>query len=394
MDEEDTKHIQVRNILDERQRFQKMLQINEEIEKFKQNLHAIRSKVSKTNSTTSSVISDELARNAYTIDNIDTKHGADNYGMEYEESVELSEMNEIASNIVTTDSYDTPFLYSFDAMHAETNILESSWSMFLSEDSRLYAASADEDAVDSDDGKNSSILLTPKFSTTTQMKLAIQPKKRLQPESVEFQITPTFTLNIRETQSTTRVQGHAANNTEEKPTFDKNKCKINQQLSILVQKIDINSCPDKSSKYMTEDKGGEQQSVERNRIIDELFHAEAKNDRIQLQKYFLRWVHFTTIEKLLRRNPEHTRLQKMQAFLQTITVERKKALTKLRQANATESGCDEHRFAVKLQQHCSGSPRLMLRKYNNKYLPNKLNFVENVLLLIPFFQNKIPTGYY
>lgn len=338
-----------------------MLQISEEIEKFKQSLHAIRPKALKTNDASTFVLPDEQARHAN--NKIDTKQGADNHDMEV---IGMSKINEIAPNTAATDSCDIPFLCSFDAMATEANNLESSWNVFLNEDSRFYTANGGDDAVESDDGKCSSIVLTPKFSTTTQMKLAIQPKKRSQPESIELEITPTFTLNIRETQSPDRLQVNTTDNAEGKRVFDINKCAVNQQLSILVQKIDINSYVENSSKKTTEDINGEQQSIERNRIIDELFNAQAKNDRIELQKYFLRWVHFTTIERLLRRNPEQTRLQKMQAFLQTISMERKKALTKLRQANAPETGCDEHRFAMKIQQHCTGSPRLMLRKYNNK----------------------------
>lgn len=100
---------------------------------------------------------------------------------------------------------------------------------------------------------------------------------------------------------------------------------------------------------------------EQQSIIKALFDRTRREDRTILQKYFMKWTHFTTIEKLTKRNPDRSRLQKMEIFLENITMERKKTLQKLKEINRTES---MHQNASKSK--AMDSSELMARKFNNK----------------------------
>lgn len=360
-----------------------MLELNEEIDQFKQNLRSIRPKSSSVDicesyqavnqeHITITKIFDSKLRFCENIDDgrvsgLLSVSGMTNNGRYYSHSTDSG---------VDTPSTTTKFGNSLrEISHSPESLwnglsnnhnTEAIWNV-RSNDSGSCATSVIE-TIDSDDGKCSSIVLTPKHCPTTQLKLTLQPKKNMQREKLELVITPTFTFNVQEASSHNQ---HPANTMEdnngERPIVGDEIGSIDQQLSILIQKININSYSNETAHTIHNDKCDEQQSIERNKIIDELFNTETKNDFIILQKYFLRWVHFTTIEKLMHRNPEQSRLQKMQAFLQNITMQRKKALNKLRQTNAIETHRDDHRLDVKLQSKFNPeSPRLMLRKCNNR----------------------------
>lgn len=76
-----------------------------------------------------------------------------------------------------------------------------------------------------------------------------------------------------------------------------------------------------------------QQNTEQSAIINELFAQSVANkelDRMLLQKYFLKWTHFTTMQKLTKENlpKDASRIRKIEQFLDNIRIEKKKFLRK------------------------------------------------------------------
>lgn len=209
---------------------------------------------------------------------------------------------------------------------------------------------------------------SPKSIVNTDLKVTVQPKSTPEAtnEDIELVIRPTFTFNVHENRANVRVDSNHKNCSSETNSNNTNsidhKISLDQHMSILIRKLDINQENSTTLNSEWHDGNGDcLKSTERNIIINELFRKNPQNDFVVLQKYFLRWVHYTTIEKLMRRNPEQTRLKKMEAFLQNIRLERKRTLNKLRQ-NASEKK-NEPKKLFPLQVD---SPRLLARKYNNK----------------------------
>lgn len=102
-----------------------------------------------------------------------------------------------------------------------------------------------------------------------------------------------------------------------------------------------------------------EQPPEQNNIIAELFKKNVLSQRMQhsiLQKYFQRWIHFTTIEKMNSQNmlTNKSRARTIETFLSHIRLEKKK-LTAVKPARN-----DMAKPAVK------EDPTLMAKKYNNK----------------------------
>lgn len=103
-----------------------------------------------------------------------------------------------------------------------------------------------------------------------------------------------------------------------------------------------------------------EQPPEQNNIIAELFKKNVFGQKMQraiLQKYFQRWIHFTTIEKMNSQNmlTNKSRARTIETFLSHIRLEKKK-LTTLNPARN-----DISKSTVK------EDPALMAKKYNNKY---------------------------
>lgn len=369
--------------MDERQQFQRMLELNEEIERFKQELKEIRPKAVLFNGGGSMVaqlnelnmVNGSIHRAQHTrivenfnsrvevFESVDFCHHAreDDYGNGH-----LSVYTPINDNLYHNQSTDhgeempsspaTPEIIVHDAAGQPRPLLNGP-----ANDSGSCAASVVE-SVDSDDGECSSIILTPKYYANTQLKLMLQPKKAAAADNMELIITPSFTVNVQQPRGNTKSATIETDTAEVMHDAAHGDDAFDQRLSILIQKMSING----PAAIAPGDASDARQSIERTKIIGELFGTETNKESIMLQRYFLRWVHFTTIERLMRRSPEQSRLQKMQTFLQNITIERKKALNRLRQANAIDSSRDNHRMAVRVHAVNPESPRLMLRKYNNK----------------------------
>lgn len=110
------------------------------------------------------------------------------------------------------------------------------------------------------------------------------------------------------------------------------------------------------------------ENIEQNTIINELFAQTASNQefkRVILQKYFLKWIHFTTMQKMTIENdnlPKNaSRIRKIETFLDTIRMEKKK-FTRNDPIDGVDGG-DGHPKKAKFD-----NPALMAKKYQNKYV--------------------------
>lgn len=102
-----------------------------------------------------------------------------------------------------------------------------------------------------------------------------------------------------------------------------------------------------------------EQTPEQNNIIAELFKKQVlgqKMQRVILQKYFQRWIHFTTMEKMNSQNmlTNKSRARTIETFLSHIRLEKKK-LTTINPARNDMS-------KPPIKEDCT----LMAKKYNNK----------------------------
>lgn len=102
-----------------------------------------------------------------------------------------------------------------------------------------------------------------------------------------------------------------------------------------------------------------EQPLEQNNIIAELFKKNVLGQKMQhaiLKKYFQRWIHFTTIEKMNSQNmlTNKSRARTIETFLSHIRLEKKK-LTTLNPARNEIS-----------KPTIKEDPTLMAKKYNNK----------------------------
>lgn len=198
--------------------------------------------------------------------------------------------------------------------------------------------------------------VSPCSSTQSELRTVIRQQQQYQQieDDFEFIITPTIMVNVMDTlRSNLPHQFDCVDHIKPTGFHRESQIAVSQRLSIHVKKQSRESV-----KGYTDSSADEY--TEGNDIINQVLSRKPQENFIQLQRYFLKWVHFTTLEKLKRRNPAQTRLQKMEAFLQNITLERKRALNKLRRPGNI----------VVPKQNEGGrmmdSPRLLNRTYNNK----------------------------
>ncbi|XP_031622944.1 uncharacterized protein LOC116340532 [Contarinia nasturtii] len=206
-------------------------------------------------------------------------------------------------------------------------------------------------------------------SSHTELKTVIRPQQITckSHDDFEFIVKPMIMVNIQDTirSNIPNEFGGESNSKSQAKPFNfirESKIDVNQHMSILIKKLSSEIVDQKSryDSYMDESTVG-------NHIIKEVFDKKTQDNFLVLQKYFLRWIHFNTIEKLKRRNPTQTRLQKMEAFLQNITLERKRALNKLRRPGNMLAPCHNAEYRrMTLHDPNMESPRLLIRTYNNK----------------------------
>lgn len=99
---------------------------------------------------------------------------------------------------------------------------------------------------------------------------------------------------------------------------------------------------------------------EQNAIVSDLFTNDINSDTVRrntLQHFFLRWIHFTTIEKLAKDNIScnQSRIQKIEAFLNNIRLEKKKQIRN-----------DSRIVDVKKKIIEPENPAVLARKYHHK----------------------------
>lgn len=186
-------------------------------------------------------------------------------------------------------------------------------------------------------------------------------------ENAEMNDRPTLKFSIQESLSVSRHDNDGEGTVTEimnkqiltpNHAFD-GALSLDHHMSIFIRRLDLcesNEAPQNDGE--TQNNG----ISEKTSIINALFDRKQRENRSLLQKYFMRWVHFNTIEKLTKRNPDQTRLRKMEIFLQNITLERKKTLQKLKAINRVES---THYTPAK-PKFTTDSPELLARKFNNK----------------------------
>lgn len=191
------------------------------------------------------------------------------------------------------------------------------------------------------------------------------PKDQQSNEDFELIIKPTIMVNIQESCRRNfpyQIDCAQSDFQTKLPGFQcEKKIAVNQHMSIFIKNLSNEVNDGNMHAYMSE-------SFDGNDIIREVFNKTDTNNTHILQKYFLRWIHFNTIEKLKRQNPSQTRLQKMEAFLRNITLERKRALNKLRRPGhiLAENHGNLHRKVFVHDSTAMESPRLLMRTYNNK----------------------------
>lgn len=202
--------------------------------------------------------------------------------------------------------------------------------------------------------------VSPSSSTQTELRTVI----RQQNDDFEFIITPTILVNVQDTVQTNFAHDFHSTPQMHSPSpcifHRESKVAVNQHMSILIKKLTNEVVAEKSANNLSDS-----EQMERNDIISEVCSNKSHENFMLLQRYFLQWIHFTTIEKLRRKNPAQSRLQKMEAFLQNITRERKRALNKIRRpGNIMVSKRDDDDRHARL--HMTESPRFLTRTYNNK----------------------------
>lgn len=365
----------------DRLHFKKMHELNHEIDKFKKSLENIRPKgvESKCN---------EIVKPTYLIHSFDdfkfdhlSNHinddgidAADNCIIASPRCI-ASEMNESEDETVKLNSccelilMNEPESNKIEAGNEQENICKTLVPISISSE-----CLPDESPTTNEFNMHSFMSEPYEFSESeTLSQNQLQTMIRQQPQiqhtndDFEFIIKPSILVNIQDT-----LRSNCPNDNDNehrgkrsKPTeFQcESKIEVNQQMSIFIKKLTNETERQHQNMYL----GMEQ--VEGNQIINQMLERKLPNDQtdfILLQKCFLQWVHFTTIEKLKRRNPAQSRLQKMEAFLQNIQLERKRALNKLRRPGNTTMLKRDSNYKTVSFLESNMEPRLQIRTFTNK----------------------------
>lgn len=207
----------------------------------------------------------------------------------------------------------------------------------------------------------------PPHVVTNVTKVISRTVSPLTRELADDAVGPTMEFSIQESLSVTRRGSNGDCTVTEimnkktltpSQSFD-GTLSLDHHMSIFIRRLDLREPGD--SFHCSDVDNGNGVS-EKASIINALFDKKQRENRSLMQKYFMRWVHFNTIEKLTKRNPDQTRLRKMETFLQNITLERKKTMEKLKAINRTEA----NRYSVAKPKFTAESPELLARKFNNK----------------------------
>lgn len=338
-----------------------MFALNREIDKYKKSLENIRPKSSEPKITkiVTECRSDENL-------NVDIP------------KYEISENSDVSScNVMSNGLFAKEEICEYNGheeseeehvqVHSDTPSVPSPIKSGYLIDESYALNGIDVDYTQENSIESESETVPPCSSTQTEFRTELKPKVQIEypNENFELIITPTIMVNIQDTirSNLTHELDYSRLDFASKKTeyHRESKIAVNLHISNLIKKLSNEVVDAKSTinSYRNE-------TTEGNEIIKQVFDKKAQDNYILLQRYFLRWVHYNTIEKLKRRNPAQNRLQKMEAFLQNITLERKRALNKLRRpGHLCVKQFDDHCRNLSQNPHME-SPRLLIRTYNNK----------------------------
>ncbi|XP_070067776.1 golgin subfamily A member 6-like protein 26 isoform X2 [Drosophila takahashii] len=105
----------------------------------------------------------------------------------------------------------------------------------------------------------------------------------------------------------------------------------------------------------SEDESAVAPAHEKQKIIEQLFQARANTQLVVMRKYFLKWIHFTTMEKIEREQGQSiqardNRVQKINAFLDKVRQEKKRQRTETVEETSkiTQKSLEQRQEAVKM----------------------------------------------
>lgn len=152
-------------------------------------------------------------------------------------------------------------------------------------------------------------------------KAMAEPKLELIGKPMQ-QVVDTVTIKQEDKSHSIRTIESLSTNCEERHRSDRNPFIITK-LNVTNQPKPITNQTKSDTKFPI--------PPEQSAIVSDLFTNEIQSDIMRqniLQKFFLRWIHFTTIEKLSKENIicNQSRIQKIETFLNNIRLEKKKQI--------------------------------------------------------------------
>lgn len=210
----------------------------------------------------------------------------------------------------------------------------------------------------------------------SDLKIEIVPKIRH--EGIELRGHAVVTLDGPQPETEASTAGEKNAIATEKPQSSSQK--INDRLepnfetligNMTINKITIDKPKPVSSFHCneaTDIEFDEMANEERDAIICEIFCEKKRANFVLLQKYFLKWFHYSTIERLTKEGVigiEQTRLQKIQKFLQNITIERRIYGCNVKAKVKCANNGDKFEAAAK-RRGAADDLTTLTRKYNSK----------------------------
>lgn len=132
---------------------------------------------------------------------------------------------------------------------------------------------------------------------------------------------------------------------------------------------------------------------EKQRIIDQLYQARGNSEQSLMRKYFLKWIHYTSMEKIDGGTGKTTdnRAHKINAFLDKIRQE-KKLQRNDKRVTATAPGDVQEKATEKTLEQRQGAIK-MAKQFKNKYVPcaPPITLYSHIPL---FLQTKGAAGYH
>ncbi|XP_034666103.1 trichohyalin [Drosophila subobscura] len=166
--------------------------------------------------------------------------------------------------------------------------------------------------------------------------------------------------------ATKHVQFHLPQPQAASPTVEESEAEPEPE-PLLIRRIELPKVvvkpkepePPQDLSSASEDETDLATTHEKQKIIDQLFQARANTQVVLMRKYFLKWIHYTTLEKIEREQghasqTRDNRVQKINAFLDKVRMEKKRIRTS-QQADTnsevnkvTQQSLEQRQEAVKM----------------------------------------------